>query len=86
MAASSDVPIGPDSFDPTKLEFADDRIMGHTFATSGDGTTGAGGVTCAIDLRDDRSTPLLGAASWPEASDAAPVGCRAAGPVAGWRR
>ncbi len=63
VAASSDVAIAPDSFDPTKLEFNDERIMGHTFATSGDGTTGAGGVTCALDLRDDRSTPLLAASS-----------------------
>ena len=59
VAASSDVAIGPDSFDTTKLEFADERIMGHTFATTSVGAAGPGGVSCAIDLRDDRPTPLL---------------------------
>lgn len=56
VAASSDVAIGPDSFDPTKLDFDDDRIMGHTFATAADGSAG---VSCAIDLRDDRTDLLL---------------------------
>ena len=62
VAASSDVTIGPDSFDPAKLDFADERIMGHTFST-GTGSDGGSTVSCAIDLRDDRSTPLLGGSS-----------------------
>jgi hypothetical protein len=63
VAASSDVVVGPDSYDPSKLEFTDDRIIGHTFATSDGSGTGPAGVTCAIELRDDRSTPLLAGSS-----------------------
>ena len=69
VAASSDVSIGTDSFSNDKLDFTDDRIIGHTFATSDVGTVppgqasepGAQGtISCAVDLADDRTTPLIG--------------------------
>jgi hypothetical protein len=63
VAASSDVAIGPDSFDPAKLDFADEQITGHTFTTPNGALNSPDGVRCAIDLRDDRSIPLLGGAS-----------------------
>jgi hypothetical protein len=73
VAASSDVRIGPDSFSNDKLDFTDGRIIGHTFATSDAVATSDGQVpsttqprdpvttiSCAVDLADDRKSPLIG--------------------------